>query len=862
MAKKSTAALPDAIRILLKNTPEQLTVVGPLVQYLTSLGWSLNQMIFGKKEWRIPKSPSEATRREKGRSFAGFPVDIAVFDSEKTCGDPSHILFLFECKQSNNNAGVSQLESYFVGEPHAMLGIWANTANPAAKSVFLYRGSGGRIVLKKTELKHIPRPGDKITPEAHTLTYNDLIAPPESIFRKIIRDLLDKVVANDTVVTRREEQLDQLCNILLTKLESDKQGRNSPDQPVLFREKESIAKTAADIRRDFENLVNIYPETFTTEKDKRLQLANETIAFCVDALSGLRLLDMGVKSVALAFQVLRSEALKQGEGQYFTPQTVIEAGIRMLDIQQSDIIIDPACGTGGFLVQSMLEMQRKFPKMNETNLTRWAQTHIYGIEKDAVGLKLTKAIMQIAGDGSAHCARGDSVRTHTWPEKFPHLISPFVNGRFSIVVTNPPFGKNLKVSAKDSRLSGLTIAQNEDGTYRELEIGLLFLERAYNLVKDGGKIGIVLPETYFFSTNYAFVLDWIKSRLKLEAVANVPMEAFQGFCRAKTNFYIFKKYPKADAEKFNVKFTYPVSFLNPKTCGIYKNGEDRFKINPTTGKRTEEIDNELLDSVVKFLSKKKCACQFDIPAEKVFKAKVVVPAYFDKRFNAPIKQTLKKLGVDGITIGELIDRKIISVRGGHGSPGNDQRDGEIPYIKVSDIRALRMNVNPTNLAPLSVAERFWKGKESGLAAWDVLTPNRASSNIGEFAMIMPGEERVVLTKEMFVFRVLDEKIWDPFYLFWALCLQPVREEWRRIVLMQTNREDCGDRYREIILPKPPNKKWAINISKPFNEYFNLIANAKAKFVASIKNNNIPMIASATGAITKNTSEADEEPCTE
>lgn len=862
MAKKSTAALPDAIRILLKNTPEQLTVVGPLVQYLTSLGWSLNQMIFGKKEWRIPKSPSEATRREKGRSFAGFPVDIAVFDSEKTCGDPSHILFLFECKQSNNNAGVSQLESYFVGEPHAMLGIWANTANPAAKSVFLYRGSGGRIVLKKTELKHIPRPGDKITPEAHTLTYNDLIAPPESIFRKIIRDLLDKVVANDTVVTRREEQLDQLCNILLTKLESDKQGRNSPDQPVLFREKESIAKTAADIRRDFENLVNIYPETFTTEKDKRLQLANETIAFCVDALSGLRLLDMGVKSVALAFQVLRSEALKQGEGQYFTPQTVIEAGIRMLDIQQSDIIIDPACGTGGFLVQSMLEMQRKFPKMNETNLTRWAQTHIYGIEKDAVGLKLTKAIMQIAGDGSAHCARGDSVRTHTWPEKFPHLISPFVNGRFSIVVTNPPFGKNLKVSAKDSRLSGLTIAQNEDGTYRELEIGLLFLERAYNLVKDGGKIGIVLPETYFFSTNYAFVLDWIKSRLKLEAVANVPMEAFQGFCRAKTNFYIFKKYPKADAEKFNAKFTYPVSFLNPKTCGIYKNGEDRFKINPTTGKRTEEIDNELLDSVVKFLSKKKCACQFDIPADKVFKAKVVVPAYFDKRFNAPIKQTLKKLGVDGITIGELIDRKIISVRGGHGSPGNDQRDGEIPYIKVSDIRALRMNVNPTNLAPLSVAERFWKGKESGLAAWDVLTPNRASSNIGEFAMIMPGEERVVLTKEMFVFRVLDEKIWDPFYLFWALCLQPVREEWRRIVLMQTNREDCGDRYREIILPKPPNKKWAINISKPFNEYFNLIANAKAKFVASIKNNNIPMIASATGAISKNTSEANEEPCTE
>lgn len=858
MSTTKNSRIANEIRVLLKGTPEQQTVVGPLVQHLLTLGWTLDQMVFGKKEWRIPKSPSEATRREKGHSYAGFPVDIAVFDSPKTCGDPAHILFLIECKQGNDQAGVTQLEAYFVGEPHAQLGIWANSADPSSQGVFLYRGSGGRVILKKTELKKLPCPGDPIAPDVQSLTYEDLLTPSESIFRKVIADLLDKVVANDTIVTRREEQLDQLCNVLLVKLESDKQGRVDPDCAVRFRHKESTGKTAADIRRDFEDLVNIYPETFTTENDRKLRLADETISYCVDALAGLRLLDMGVKSVALAFQVLRSEALKQGEGQYFTPQTVIEAGVRMLDIQQSDIIIDPACGTGGFLVQSMLEMQRKFPKMSEANLTRWAQTHLYGIEKDAVGLKLTKAIMQIAGDGSAHCARGDSVRTHTWAKKFPHLPATFIDGRFSIVVTNPPFGKNLKVSADDSRLSGLTIARNDDGTYRELEIGLIFLERAYNLVKDGGKIGIVLPETYFFSTNYQFVLDWIKSRLKLESVANVPMEAFQGFCRAKTNFYVFRKYPQADAGKFEVKFTYPVAFLNPKTCGIYKNGATRFKIDPLTGERTDQVDNELLDAVGKFLLKKKCECRFDVAADKVFKSKVIVPAYYDTRFNDPIRIALRKLKVGGITIGELIDRKIISVRGGHGSPGNDQRNGEVPYIKVSDIRALRMNINPTNLVPQNVAERFWRGKFSGLAAWDVLTPNRASSNIGEFAMIMPGEEQVVLTKEMFVFRVLNDKVWDPFYLFWALCLQPVREQWRRIVLMQTNREDCGDRYREIVIPRPPNKKWALDASKSFREYFQSMAEAKAKFVSSVQHGAIAMIASASGAIISDMSEADEK----
>jgi type I restriction enzyme M protein len=150
--------------------------------------------------------------------------------------------------------------------------------------------------------------------------------------------------------------------------------------------------------------------------------------------------------------------------------------------------------------------------------------------------------MQIAGDGSAHCVRGDSVRVHTWSRDFPHLNDGKMrDGRFSVVVTNPPFGQNLKVSANDSRLSGLDIAKRDGSTYTDLEVGLIFLERSYQLLRKGGRVGIVLPETYFFSTNYSFLMDWLKPRLRPVVVANIPMEAFQGFCRAKTNFYIFEK---------------------------------------------------------------------------------------------------------------------------------------------------------------------------------------------------------------------------------------------------------------------------------------------------------------------------------
>lgn len=287
-----------------------------------------------------------------------------------------------------------------------------------------------------------------------------------------------------------------------------------------------------------------------------------------------------------------------------------------------------------------------------------------------------------------------------------------------------------------------------------------------------------------------------------------------------------------------------VIFLNPKTCGIYKSGGTRFKTDPITGQRTQEIDNELIEHVDAFLADKEPFGEARVALEDIFQNGVLVPGYYDQRYNDPIRNLLKEHKLSGITIGDLLNDKTITVRGGHGSPSNDQRSGSIPYIKVSDIRALRVNVNPTNLLSESVARRFWKGNGSGIQSWDVLTPNRASSNIGEFAIILPGEEQIVITKEVFIFRIVKDDLYDPFYLLWALSLKAVREQWRRIALMQTNREDCGNRYREIIIPKPPNKHWAQTVSKSFREYFTTIASAREKLKASIASDTFDYVASA------------------
>lgn len=244
-----------------------------------------------------------------------------------------------------------------------------------------------------------------------------------------------------------------------------------------------------------------------------------------------------------------------------------------------------------------------------------------------------------------------------------------------------------------------------------------------------------------------------------------------------------------------------VVFLNPFTCGIYKDGGARYKVNGLTGERTDEIDNELGDHVEQYLSGTVPPGATKASLDDALERQVLVPRYYDARWQDEIKALLNRESLQGVTIGQLKDAGVIHVRGGHGSPSNDRRTGNIPYVKVSDIRSLRVNVNPTNLVTRAVAEKFWRKRPtSGLQAWDLITPNRASSNIGEFAILLPGEEQIVITKEVFVLRVSggEDEGYDPFYLLWCLCLKAVRLQWQRITLMQTNREDCGSRYREII----------------------------------------------------------------
>ena len=278
------------------------------------------------------------------------------------------------------------------------------------------------------------------------------------------------------------------------------------------------------------------------------------------------------------------------------------------------------------------------------------------------------------------------------------------------------------------------------------------------------------------------------------------------------------------------------------TCGLTKGGRLLPVVDPNTGKRVQELDSEtgavvdvvddkLKDDVIALRKGAKTETLRFIPANQV-NLHCAVPSYYDYRYLDQFNTTMQTPQFDGFrshSIGDMIEKSILEVRGGHGSPSQDARIGHVPYIKVSDLRAGLVNINPTNRVPLSVAKKFWKSDVSGLQPFDIVCPERTSKNIGDFCILLPGQEQVVMTKEIIVLRPSISANFDSFYLLWALSLKIVRDQWRRVIFMQTNRDDVGKRYLELLFPVPPSRERAMDISKDFREYYQALSTARSAF---------------------------------
>ena len=246
--------------------------------------------------------------------------------------------------------------------------------------------------------------------------------------------------------------------------------------------------------------------------------------------------------------MLRGKAYKGEEGQFFTPPSVVRIAVAAVAPTSDDRVIDPACGSGSFLALSLntvIEGLKGIIAEDSadygTAKRDWSTQNLYALDKDSVSVRLTKAFLSLLGDGSSHVFKVDSLVKKGWSAQ---LSATVPDGSFNVVLTNPPFGTKLKISAKLGQSEGYQVSKkwiyNEDkqtwgpsDEFEDREIGIVFLERCINLLEEGGRLAIVLPDTYLFSPSYQWLVFWLCSNFTITHSINVPIEAFEPHCRAK-----------------------------------------------------------------------------------------------------------------------------------------------------------------------------------------------------------------------------------------------------------------------------------------------------------------------------------------
>ena len=817
---------------------EEVEATQPLVHYLVQkLGWSPRQLMT-RPQWRVPRAPS-APRPQ------GFPVDVAIFDTPENLGDENHVRILVECKAPSADEGLRQIKTYLGLEPEARLGIWFN----GERHVLVYKLPDGSYVVDANG--RMPKPSDPLSPTAarKPICFGDLVPPPR--LGEIFRRLRDQIAAQDTKVNRDEFILNDLANLLICKIADEQAGEIDLARPMAFQ-RAALRGTGQAIRDLFEQTKKRLRAVFT-DPDERLQLDDASIENVVTTLQPYRLLGHDRHAVGHAFQVLRPRVLKGEEGAYFTPAPLVDCVVSILDPDHETKVIDPACGTGGFLAAALDHVYdrtalRSAPEDAKSRaMQQWARELLFAVDKDAVSVKLCKAYLTLLGDGRSHVYRANSIDRHDW---FDDIRRSVTADSFDMVMTNPPFGKRLKVSPEVGRHEGLLTCRKwkrkgkgfePTDKFTEQQLGITFFERCLCLLRDGGRMAIVLPETFLFSKSHRWFVDWVLRTVTVTHVIDVPMVAFEEFCRAKTCILFVAKRPPTDGNQVMMSY--------PRSIGQDKKGNLLRKVNDS-GLRTGALDNEMAEAVPlivgaaydesrptpKKSKREESRLRFVVAQKDAAARRVLVPRYYWRQdADTALAAWTAEHPSQVVTLGELHDAGVIRASGGHGSPpGNARATGDVPYVKVTDLKNWRINENPTNFINQELADAL-RAKGPSLEYGDLVSPARASANIGQFCVVMPWQTHVVLTKEVLVLRAMenDQGI-DSFLLLALMSLRVVQDQYAHLALMNTNREDLDDRWREVRIPLPATQEGRRAIGEPVRAYFEDIVKARRSYEALLR----------------------------
>jgi len=712
---------------------------------------------------------------------------------------------IVENKKPTRKDGQDQLEDYLKFS-EAKIGIWYN----GKESLYIKKiEESGNIHF--VEIPAIPKYKQKLE-EIGLYKRKDLKGTHN--LKEIFAELRGYIAGNSVGVNRDEAIAKEMIHLILCKIYDERFTKM--EDMVTFRA--SDVDTDREIKNRIDSLflkVKTKYRDVLTESDT-IDFDGHTLRYIIGKIQNYCFIDTDRDIIADAFEVFIGGSLKGEQGQFFTPKNVVKTLVAAVNPTLDDIIIDPSCGSGSFLVEALKKL---WADIDEEGIEYdWPETaiaeekkavgikNIRGIEKDSFLTKLGKSYMAILGDGKGGIFCEDSLeQPANWKEQTQQHIKL---GTFSVSFSNPPFGKEIKVTGKQ-KLSQYDLAKKIDSKGKEKlldegNVSTLFLERNLQLLKDGGRVGIILPETYFHATKQKEVRDFIFKH-NIQWIIDLPHNTFRPHNNAKCIAIVIQK---------NTKQQKKINMAVAEYIGHDHNGKPLYKYDENKQIYTDEILDDTKEIIREILMKNSGAdfeqkYTFDVDSEMIKSSGILVPRYYWNSKKEEIKIQAQNDDIELISIQKLIDEGILKFFDGNGSPKSEFKGtGEFPYIRVKDIVNWQIYKDPTALIPESEYNRLYK-KDKELKEKDILYVRRGSYRIGSVAMVSPYDLKVILTREILVLRIVDENNKygiTPEYLMYALSHNLTVEQANNKIFIDTTLPNIDKRWKEIEIPVYKNKE--------------------------------------------------------
>lgn len=545
------------------------------------------------------------------------------------------------------------------------------------------------------------------------------------------------------------------------------------------------------------DLEKLYKDTFETLKIKlvdvfdasqKILLDQEAILFFDSQISRIDLINLKRDPFGDLYEIFIGSGVREEEGQFFTPRNGIGLLVSMIDPKYNEKIIDPACGAGGFLTNVIFHLNGDAIPYEKL------EGQLYGIDKDSYLANLAKIHIALLTLSSGYTICGDSL---SWKDINGKLI-PLKND-FDVVLTNPPFGKNIvaisKQAQKEYDLGYIWKVDKKSKKYvktnnlqKNVPPQVLFVEKCIKLLKGNGRLGIVLPESLLTSNSYSYVVQYIHDHCNFLAVIGMPEDFFKtsgkGGTHTKACLVVLQKRDVRIAKRSD-----DIIFMaEAKWCG-----------HDSRGKEIEFDDlPKILENYRLYTDNK--LTNRSLLGYSISRAELVDNIISPRYYNPEITTIMSSLQHthDIISIGELVSKKIIEIKTGDEIGKLAYGTGEIPFVRTSDISSWEIKLDPKHGVSEEIFNQYRYKQD--VRPYDIFMVKDGTYLIGTCAIATEYDTKIIYQSHLYKIRVLKPKIISPFLLLAILSSKPVNEQIKSKRFTQDIIDSLGTRIHELLLP--------------------------------------------------------------